>query len=236
MTWMTRKSAALLSFSVLFFAVAITGCGPDEKTKKIQDLTAENDQLKKEKEDLDRQLQEAMVRENDAKGTIDQLNKAMADARAGGRKIEDGKWASFDNFDMMSVPGSVLFESGKADLTAGGRAKIQQIASEIQSRFGDRDVYVFGFTDDQPIKRSKWKDNWELGAHRALTAVRGLHDAGVQYTSLVQANCGEYRPKVSNAGGEKNRAQNRRVEFYAVKRKGGLSESSITKSSKGGEE
>jgi flagellar motor protein MotB len=232
---MTR-TFALLPISALFFFAAVSGCGPDEKTKKIQDLTAENDQLKKEKEDLDRQLQEAMVRENDARGTIDQLNKALADARAGGRTIEDGKWASFDNFDMMNVPGSVLFESGKADLTAGGRAKIQQIASEIQARFGDRDIYVFGFTDDQPIRKSKWRDNWELGAHRALTAVRGLHDAGVPYTSLVQANCGEYRPKVANAGGEKNRAQNRRVEFYAVKRKGGLSEASITRSSRGSEE
>ncbi len=235
MTRMTRRSITSLPFIAAFVAAAVTGCGPDEKTKKIQDLTAENDQLKKDLDEKDRQLQEAMVRENDAKGTIDQLNKALADARAGGRKIDDGAWHSFDNFDMMSVPGSVLFESGRAELTSGGRSKLQQIASDIRARYGDRDVYVFGHTDDQPIKKSKWKDNWELGAHRALTAIRALHESGVPNTALVQASCAEYRPKIANGGSEKNRMQNRRVEFYAVKRKTGLSESTITKSAKGDE-
>ncbi|MEK6643357.1 MAG: OmpA family protein [Planctomycetota bacterium] len=236
MTRMTRRFLALLPLTALFFAVTLTGCGPDAKTKKIEDLTAENDQLKKDLEDKDRLLQDGMVREGDAKGTIDQLNRALAEARNAGSKAKDGEWTAFNSFDFLSVPGSVLFEAGKADLTAGGRAKLQQIASELRSRFADRDIYVFGHTDDQPIKKSKWKDNWELGAHRSLTAVRALHEAGVGYETLVQANCGEHRPKTPNNNAEKNRSQNRRVEFYAVKRKSGLAESTMTKSSKNSDE
>jgi flagellar motor protein MotB len=233
---MTRKSSTLLPLFALLFAVAVVGCGPDEKTKKIQDLSAENDQLKKEKDDLERQLQEAMVRENDAKGTIDQLNQRLAQMRDQGAKAKDGEWTTFNNFDMMNVPGSVLFESGKAELTSGGRSKLQQIASDIRARYGDRDIYVFGHTDDQPIRKSKWRDNWELGAQRALTVVRSLHESGVPYASLVQANCGEHRPKIPNAGAEKNRSQNRRVEFYAVKRRaGGLTDAAITKGAKSDE-
>ncbi len=230
MTRTTRKFMSLLPLSALLFAITLTGCGPDAKTKKIEDLTAENDQLKKDLEDKERALQDAMVREGDAKGTIDQLNRALAEARNAGSKVKEGEWTAFNNFDFLSVPGSVLFESGKADLTASGRAKLQQIASELRSRFADRDIYVFGHTDDQPIKKSKWKDNWELGAHRSLTAVRALHEAGVGYDSLVQANCGEHRPKTPNNNAEKNRAQNRRVEFYAVKRGGGLANTTMTKS------
>lgn len=235
MKWMTRRSTTLLPCAALLVAFLAAGCGPDEKTKKIQDLSAENEQLKKDLDDRDHQVQEATVRENDAKGTIDQLNRALAEGRAGTGKVKDGEWTTFSNFDMMSVPGSVLFESGKDTLTTGGKGKLQQIASDIKARYGDRDIYIFGHTDDQPIKKSKWKDNWELGAHRALTAIRALHDAGVPYDVLVQANCAEHRPKISNAGAEKNRSQNRRVEFYAVKRKIGLSESTITKGAKGDE-
>ncbi|HUN79874.1 MAG TPA: OmpA family protein [Phycisphaerae bacterium] len=231
MTRMLRTT--LIPFTALFALAIATGCGPDAKTKKIEDLTAENDSLKKDLEGKDRELQEAQMREGDAKSTIDQLNQKLASMRGQGATVKkDGEWTSFDNFDLMTVQGSVLFDSGKADLTGGGKSKLQQIASEIRSRFPDRDIYVFGHTDDQPIKRSKWKDNWELGAHRALTVVRALHDSGVPYESLVQANCGQYRPKISNSGGDKNRSQNRRVEFYAVKKKGGIAETTTITSSK----
>src|ERR1043166_10178546 len=102
------------------------------------------------------------MREGDAKSTIDQLNQRLAQMRGqGATNKEEGKWASIENFDLMSVQGSVLFESGKSDLTGGGKSKLQQIASEIRSRYTDRDIYVFGFTDDQPIKKSKWKDRSE---------------------------------------------------------------------------
>lgn len=237
MTRMTRRHLTLLSLTALFFAASLTGCGPDAKSKKIEDLSAENDSLKKDLESRDRELQDAQMREGDAKSTIDQLNQKLAQLRAtGAGNKKDGEWVTFNNFDMLNVPGSVLFESGKADLTASGKAKLQQIASQIRGQYGDRDIYVFGHTDDQPIKKSKWKDNWELGAHRSLTVVRTLHDSGIPYESLVQANCGEYRPKIANAGGEKNRSQNRRVEFYAVKKKGGLVENTtITKNSKSSE-
>jgi chemotaxis protein MotB len=201
--------------------IAATGCGPDAKDKKIADLTAENNNLKGELEERDRKLNDALVRENDSKGTIDELNQQLARMRADGGKTKsaDG-WVTMNNFDMISIPGSVLFESGRAELTPGGKTKLTQLASDIRAKFGDRDIYVFGYTDDQPIKRSKWKDNWELGAHRSLTVVRALRDAGVSDDSLVQANCGQNRARVPNTT-DKNRLQNRRVEFYAVPRKGG---------------
>jgi chemotaxis protein MotB len=178
--------------------------------------------LKKDLEDRDRQLNDALVRDGDAKGTINQLEQELAKLRAGARKGGED-WVTFNNFDMLSVPGSVLFESGRANLTPGGRSKIAQIASDIRGRFPNRDIYVFGHTDDQPIRKSKWQDNWELGAARALMVVRALRDAGIPDEFLVQANCGQHRPRASNAG-DKGRSQNRRVEFYAVQRKGALTE------------
>lgn len=217
MTRMTRKVITSLPLCTLALITLATGCGPDAKDQKISDLTAENQQLKNELGERERQFNDAIVRENEARGTIDELNRELAKFRAGnGDKVAktDG-WITMPSFDMISVPGSVLFASGKADLTAQGRSKLAQMASDIRSRYSDRDIYVFGFTDNDPIRKSKWKDNWELGAARSLTVVRALRDLGISNESLVQANCSQYRPKG-------NKAESRRVEFYAVKRNEGI--------------
>jgi len=231
----TRNSLPLICL-LLGASLIATGCGPDAKTKKIEDLQAEVDNLKKELDDRDRQLSDALTKDNDAQATIAQLNQELSKARAGQKKSEEG-WVTFNNFDMISIPGDILFDSGKADLTASGRGKITQIASDIRAKYADRDVYVFGHTDDQPIRKSKWRDNWELGAHRSLTVIRALREAGVANEFLVQANCGEHRPRVPNMG-EGNRRLNRRVEFYAVQRKGGLKKDLATarNTAAGGEE
>jgi len=211
---MTRWTLGLALVAVALTAF-VTGCGPDAKDQKIKDLTAENERLNGDLADRDRQLNDATVRENDARRTIDELNQELAKLRAGG-KAKEGEWTTFANFDMISVPGSVLFESGSADLSASGRKTLSTVASDIRSRYSDRDIYVIGYTDAEPIQRSKWKDNWELGAHRALTVIRALHENGIAYDQLVQANCGEFRPK--KMASTKRVAENRRVEFYAVRR------------------
>jgi chemotaxis protein MotB len=230
---MSRKARFGISlFALSFLAV---GCGPNEKDLKIEDLQAENDQLKRELDDKDRQLAEAMARENEARSTVDELNREMARVRASAaapqspRPIQqptqpavvqggDG-WISTPSFDMISIPGEVLFASGRAELTSQGRSKISQLAGDIRSRYGDRDIFVFGHTDNDPIRKSKWKDNWELGAARALTCVRELQQRGLSGSTLIQANCSEFRPSESNAS-RNTKSKNRRVEFYAVPRGG----------------
>jgi chemotaxis protein MotB len=184
----------------------------------MQDLSAENDQLKTDVAERDRQLNDTLVRENDARLTIDELNRELATLRSEREKLGDtGDWISTPTVDMISISNSVLFASGKADLTTTGRARLAQIASDIRSRYADRDIYVFGHTDTQPIRKSKWKDNWELGAQRSLTVVRTLGNQGVSHDRMIVASCGEYRPLTMGATA-KNQARNRRVEVCAVRR------------------
>lgn len=239
----TARTAAtrvgLSLFAIMFFA---TGCKPNEKDLKIEDLTAENDQLKRELDDRDRQLAEAQARENEARSTIDELNRELARTRAdlasarSSRPVQqapvqpqqpvaraDG-WISTPSFDMISIPGEVLFASGKAVLTSRGKGTIAKLARDIQSRYSDRDIFVIGHTDNDPIRKSSWKDNWELGSARALTCVRELQQHGIAGRQLIQANCGQFRPTESNSS-RTTKAKNRRVEFYAVPRGGVLSNS-----------
>lgn len=221
MTRRTRNHIALSTLSIWMLTIAATGCGPDPKDQKIAELTTERDGLQRQLDDRDRELGDALVREDDARKSISELSDELARMRAEGAKVKDTEgWITGSGFDMITIPGSVLFASGKAILTSGGQRTLEKIASDIRSRYPNRDIYVFGHTDDQPIRKSKWKDNWELGANRALTVIRHLSSAGVPPESLIQASCAQYRPRDSGAS-EKGRRQNRRVEFYAVERTGG---------------
>ena len=86
---------------------------------------------------------------------------------------------------MIAIPGSVLFSSGKVTLRRDSKSIMSRIASEIQSNFSGKDIYVFGHTDTDPIKKSKWQDNRQLSSERALAVVRHLQSRGVSPSSLV---------------------------------------------------
>ncbi len=233
---MTRSWTLSWPVAALALLLWAPGCGPDAKQLKIDELTAENDQLKGELDERDRRINDALVRENDSRSSIDELNQELAKLRADGQKLKDGDgWITTPTFDMLTIPGEILFASGKADLTSAGRSKLSQVASDIRSRYPDRDIYVFGHTDDQPIRKSKWKDNWELGASRSNAVIRTLQSFGISGDSLVQANCGQYRGRATNASDQGRRA-NRRVEFFAVKRNSGIIENTAANRGAGGEE
>lgn len=124
-------------------------------------------------------------------------------------------WQAVPGGAMIAVPGSVLFASGKAVLRDSGRASLDAIAAAIRSEYPTKEVFVFGHTDDVPISKSGWKDNYELSAQRALTVVRYLKDHGISPTRLIACGAGEHRPQAPNTNND-NRAKNRRVEIFAV--------------------
>jgi chemotaxis protein MotB len=126
-----------------------------------------------------------------------------------------GQWQAVPGGAMIAIPGSVLFSSGKVTLKQDSKSVMSRIASEIQSNFSGKDIYVFGHTDTDPIKKSKWQDNRQLSSERALAVVRHLQSQGVSPASLVACGCGEHRPATSNKS-TSGRAKNRRVEIFAV--------------------
>ncbi len=237
---MSRMNMALaLSLSLLapFFAV---GCGPDAKDKRIGELTKENDSLKAELADRDSKINELTAKDEEAQKAVRDLNRELADARdRASRGTSSGStistppaiveapaakgWVNMPGFDMISIPGEVLFDSGKATLRPAGKSTLDKLVSDIRGRYSDRDIYVFGHTDDEPIRKSGWKDNWQLGAERSLTASRYLIQAGIAPSKVIQANCSQYRPRAMGSTAS-SRKENRRVDFYAVIKHGGASE------------
>ena len=80
--------------------------------------------------------------------------------------------------------------------------------------FADHDIYVFGHTDNVPIRESGWKDNYELSCQRALSVVRQLQASCVMQF-VAACGWGEHRHVADNASNATRQA-NRRVEIFAL--------------------
>jgi len=124
-------------------------------------------------------------------------------------------WTAVPGGAMIAIDDSVLFQVGKAVLQPQARRTLDGIVSALQGEYADKDILVFGHTDNQPIKKSGWKDNWELSSQRALAVVRHLQQHNVGSERLAACGCGEHRPRVPNST-EANRSTNRRVEIFAL--------------------
>ncbi len=107
---------------------------------------------------------------------------------------------------VLSLPSEVLFPSGSADLSESGKMAVLEVGFNLK-RLADRRFLVVGHTDDQPLKSSTYKDNWELSTARGLTVTRVLVQAGMSPKNLVAAGAGQNDPVSSD------RAKNRRIEI-----------------------
>ncbi len=217
-------SRTLHLFALVMIAcasLAIVGCNDQLKAKEAhialiedtnQQLTEELAAARAEADELARQRDELSSRALAFQGQVDDLNARLAAQPE--QAVSEG-WQAVPGGAMIAIEGSVLFPSGKAKLRPAGRSSLEAIGRTITSRYADKDVFVFGHTDDTPIKKSGWTDNYELSAQRALSVVRYLRDHGVPPERLVACGAGEHRPVVGNTS-DQNRAKNRRVEIFAV--------------------
>ncbi len=124
-------------------------------------------------------------------------------------------WTSVPGGGMIAIEDGVLFAPGRSVLRDEAQRTLDAVVSTLQGSYSDKDIIVFGHTDDRPIKKSGWEDNWQLSTERALAVTRFLQQRGVSAGRLVASGCGEHRPRRPNST-EPNRTANRRVEIFAI--------------------
>lgn len=130
--------------------------------------------------------------------------KAMVDAGDLAIVLRDGRM-------VLRLSNDVLFDSGRAELKPAGTRALTEIAAVLRT-IPQRSFQVAGHTDDQPIRLSPYRSNWELSAERALEVTRFLIVAGVEPGTLSAAGYGEFDP-VDDNGTREGRAHNRRTEI-----------------------
>lgn len=132
-----------------------------------------------------------------------------------------------NNRMVISLPGDVLFASGKDELQQGGKDILGQVAQVIGGDQGlaSRTYQVAGHTDDQPLRATKgqFKDNWGLSLMRSRQVLLFLVSApeekggggGLDAKNWSASGYGSMDPIAGNDTDE-GRSKNRRVELVML--------------------
>ena len=110
----------------------------------------------------------------------------------------------------IDLNGSLLFDSGDAEIRDDSKLFLQKIAS-ILVKYKYCIIEIEGHTDNVPISTSQFENNRELSAERA----RNVYEYLITQENFIDSNLkiagyGESKPIASNAT-EEGRAKNRRV-------------------------
>jgi chemotaxis protein MotB len=125
--------------------------------------------------------------------------------------------------DRFVFQSEILFPSGEADLSAGGKEQLQRfvrVFRDLKAAIpeGIRPIIlVEGFTDRVPIETAEFRSNWELSTARALSVVRYFIDQGLPPERLAAAGYGEHQPLTAGETPEQRR-RNRRIEIKITNR------------------
>jgi chemotaxis protein MotB len=169
---------------------------------------------------------------------VDRLSQIQAELEKKLKGIEGVSLNMEDRGLVITFLDEVLFDSGKTKIKSEAYPALDQVADVITAKAADLNVGIEGHTDNEPIKYSGWKSNWELSTARATSVLHYLVEKGVVPEKLAATGYGEYRPVVSNDTPE-GRRKNRRVEIVIVpklkkvSKEGGAAEPAQTKTAAG---
>lgn len=129
------------------------------------------------------------------------------------------------NRQVISLPGDLLFASGKDTLRDGAREVLDTVAEVVRNdeQLSARFFQVAGHTDSSPLSGGPFRDNWGLSAMRArrvlvylISSIDSRHGGGgLSAEKLHAAGYADTDPVAPNKS-RKTRALNRRVELVLM--------------------
>jgi len=181
-----------------------------KKQLTAQGVALQRSQLTKEQiSELEQLRQQRLVIEKQqaAFNALTDKLRTMIDAGKLNVLVREGRM-------IVKLPASVLFASGSAQLSKSGQAALAYVAGVLQ-QFPDRSFMVTGHTDNEPVKESGYRNNWQLSTDRALVVVEHMIASGMKPENLVVGGAGEFDPIADNAS-PRGRLENRRIEIVLL--------------------
>jgi chemotaxis protein MotB len=202
------------------------------------DLEKQIGEAKKHVADLEAQLEAAGVQTSKLSSTLQERERALAEYEARAKQLEQIK-ARFEllrhkldeltrlglavhirhNRMVISLPGDVLFDSGKDTLKKEGVAILKKVADVVRGDASllQRNYQVAGHTDNQPLQGGTFRDNWGLSLMRARSVLVYLvgPDGGMPTDKWSAAGFGDTDPVAPNDSKE-GQQKNRRCELIVV--------------------
>ena len=205
----------------IFLAIfTISGCTYIQKAKRTDELEIENNNL----QNRIAQLQKEKTKE--IEHVVKQKDKELSELEKAKLELENALKKEIENYKaklemterglVITFLSEVFFDSGKDMIREDGKESIRRVAEVLNRDVPNSNVAIEGYTDNQSIKYSGWKTNWELSSARALAVLHYFVDeCGVVPTRLSANGYGEFRPLVANDT-EENMQKNRRVEVVIL--------------------
>lgn len=224
---MKHTATITLVTLTIFAAMVSTGCNKDKQT--IEGLTARNQELQNEKQDLQDRLAQSKAREDSLAAELGARQAQLDAVLARVRELENKEpsavsppaagWERGALGDSVTVGTDVLFPAGKAELAKAGKTALDRLAGDLKGTYAGLPIRVYGHTDSDPIRRSRqlWEDNLDLSANRAMAVARYLISKGISAKTIETVAMGENHPVTDNTS-TAGKAKNRRVEIVVIRR------------------
>lgn len=206
----------------LFSAILLVAMSSSMLGCKYEQLRADRDMLWSQNQELQSELSQTRLALEAAQSDRDRLlaqrdqlrdrvNIVTAGpvANTGFSGIQGVEAVQSGDRITVRVPGDVLFSAGKTTLRKSARKTLNQIAQVIEREYQHNTIQIKGYTDTDPIKKSKWADNLELSLQRAAAVHRYLQKQGVDAQRMEAAGLGPWHPQAS-------KAKSRRVEIVVI--------------------
>lgn len=206
---MIRRGGIVAALFCLGIGGVLGGCS--KKNTQLELAQQEAAELREKNVELDTRLREKDNKIAELEGRIQatqayQQPPAYQEPRNGGWNNPKPYTGGGSN-ETFTVSGDVLFDSGQTTLKSAAKKELDKIASKIKSNHAGASVRVEGYTDSDPIKKSKWGTNEALSKARADAVASYLSQRGVGDVSAV--GMGSANPKATKAA-------SRRVEIVVI--------------------
>ena len=194
---------------IIVMTSMLSGCAFIQKAQRADELEIENTNLR----NRIAQLQKTKDRE------ISDLEQAQRELEESLKKEIGNYKAKLEMTErglIITFVSEIFFDSGKDNVKQTGKTTLGKVAEVLNRDVPNSNVAVEGHTDNDPIKYSGWKSNWELSSARALAVLHYLIGEGKVKPQRLSANgYGEFHPVAPNNTAQ-NKQKNRRVEIVIL--------------------
>jgi chemotaxis protein MotB len=207
-------------FTVMLLMAYLSGCTYIQKARRTDELEIENANLRNRIAQLQKE------KSKEVKQVYEQKEKELSELERAKRELEESLKKEIGEYKaklqmterglVITFVSEIFFDSGKDKVKEDGKATLDKVAEVLNRDVPNSGVAVEGHTDNDPIKYSGWKSNWELSSARALAVLHYLVDECKVKPQRLSANgYGEFHPVASNDSAQ-NKQKNRRVEIVIL--------------------
>jgi len=211
--------AKLIIIMILMVSM-LSGCTYIQKAKRTDELEIENANLRNRVA----QLQKEKTKE--VRQVYKEKDKELSDLEQAKRELEESLKKEIGEYKaklqmterglVITFVSEIFFDSGKAKIKEDGKITLDKVTEVLNRDVPNSNVAVEGHTDNDPIKYSGWKSNWELSSARALAVLHHLIGEGKIKPQRLSANgYGEFHLVAPNDTAQ-NKQKNRRVEIVIL--------------------